>query len=331
MAKLKTVAERLKWYFTNLPIVSTVLFVVLIVCYKIRLARHFTDVALCVQPHMVMTGQVSRLIKYVVHHKNVRSLLLSLFGLAIFGTVAERQAGSLRYLFLMTIFAILSSSLTVFFSILLGFSSHYSSLMYSCPALGLTPALFAVTVLVFKSLPMKKTVFFFLIIPNQAIPWLLLITSQFVLRDSTFISNLSGCIIGSVYVCALRDFLTLPPVVTFHVDRMFKRIFHYIPVLKYVPGISPMLPLYHRDSGKGTDPSKTLKHQPFGVPDDCPVPISEDSVSRYKLDKLEQMGFAKGDSVVALTAASNNVDRAVAILANGDVGQQATVLPGPAK
>lgn len=73
---------------------------------------------------------VSRLIKYVVHHKNVKTLLLSLIGLASFGIIAERQAGSVRYLYLMTIFSVLSSSLTVFFSILLGFSSQYSSLMY---------------------------------------------------------------------------------------------------------------------------------------------------------------------------------------------------------
>ncbi|XP_039248229.1 rhomboid domain-containing protein 2-like [Styela clava] len=324
MIKLKSLGEKLRWYLTNLPVVTTVLFVAIIVCYKIKLARHFTDVILCVQPHMIMTGQVSRLIKYVIHHKNVKNLLLSLASLAIFGTVAERQAGSIRYLFLMTIFAILSASLTVFFSILLGFSSHYSSLMYSCPALGLTPALFGIIVLVFKNSPMKKSVILFVMLPNVAIPWLLLISSQVILQDTTFISNLSGCIVGSLYVCSLRGIITLPSVLVKYVDNIFKKIFKYIPIVKYIPGSSPMLPQYHLE--KDQPELNGIQHQPFRVPDDCPVPISEDSVPKYKVDKLLEMGFSKEESVVALTAANNNVDQAVSILTNKQIGSQATVL-----
>lgn len=325
MIKFKSLVEKLKWYFTNLPVVTTVLFVAIIVCYKVKLARHFTDVILCVQPHMVMTGQVSRLIKYVVHHKNVKNLLLSLVSLAVFGTVAERQAGSIRYLFLMTVFAIFSASLTVFFSILLGFSSHYSSLMYSCPALGLTPALFGIIVLVFKNSPMKKSVILFVMIPNMAVPWLLLIASQVVLQDTTFISNLSGCIVGSLYVCSLRGIITLPAIVVKSIDNLFKKIFHYIPIIKYIPGSSPLLPQYHQEKNQ-PDSNGNAYHQPFGVPDDCPVPIDENSVPKYKIDKLLKMGFSKDDSVVALNAASNNIDQAVSLLTNQQIGSQATVL-----
>lgn len=59
---LKSLYMKVKWYLCHLPVVSTILFIVLIVCYKIRIARHFTDVALCVQPHMVMTGQGNNII-----------------------------------------------------------------------------------------------------------------------------------------------------------------------------------------------------------------------------------------------------------------------------
>lgn len=68
----------------------------------------------------------------------------------------------------------------------------------SCPALGLMPAMFAIMVLVFKSYPLKMTVFLFLMIPNSAMPWILLILSQIVTQDNMFIGNLCGCIIGSI-------------------------------------------------------------------------------------------------------------------------------------
>lgn len=249
-------------------------------------------------------------------------LLLSIGSLALFGTTAERQAGSFRFFWLMTIFSILSAGLTVFFSILLGFSSRYSTLMYSCPALGILPAMFGIMVLVFKSYPLKKTVFFFLMIPNTAMPWLLLIMSQIVLQDNMFIGNLCGCIVGSLYLWTSKSLSILPVWVVRSTDTHLLKIFNVIPVIRYIPGASEELPVYNtQEVTKSSD--SDLQYQP----DNFVVPIEESSVPAYKVDKLMQMGFPKEDSVVALSAANHNIEQAVSLLSKGQVGAKASVVP----
>lgn len=146
------------------------------------------------------------------------------------------------------------------------------------------------------------------------------------------------------------NYLGLPVVVVEHLDRIFMKVFTYIPILKFIAGSSVKLPLYHHDMLvcillllvclqcivhrlSFFDYFSVPKHpntshlQPFAVPDDCPIPLDENSVSQYKLQRFQQMGFSKDESIVALSAASNNVDHAIGLLTSNQIGQEIAVLP----
>lgn len=66
-----------------------------------------------------------------------------------------------------------------------------------------------------------------------------------------------------------------------------------------------------------------MQYQPEGFV----VPIEENSVSAYKVNKLTQMGFPKEEGIVALAAANNNIEQAVSLLSKGQVGENAVVVP----
>ena len=71
------------------------------------------------------------------------------------------------------------------------------------------------------------------------------------------------------------------------------------------------------------------RHQPFPVPDDSPIPISENSVPNYKINKLQQMGFQREEAIIALNATTGNIEQATELLYTKQVGNNATVLPNP--
>jgi len=66
-----------------------------------------------------------------------------------------------------------------------------------CIALGSSPPLFGIMVIYFHSLPLKRTLFFFITIPVAAIPWCALLFFQLVVPDMHFLSNVSGCAVGT--------------------------------------------------------------------------------------------------------------------------------------
>lgn len=71
-----------------------------------------------------------RIFKHVFFHKNFESLSMTLVLLGIFGTITERQIGTVRFLYTFLILTVTYSVLTVVVAIGLAFTTYFAAVMY---------------------------------------------------------------------------------------------------------------------------------------------------------------------------------------------------------
>jgi len=88
MFNYKKSLQTLKRFAVSFPVCCVVFYVLFAVFFYTKTTMKFADDAVCLQPHFVMTGRISRLLKYAIFHHGVQSLLLSVLMMALIGSVA---------------------------------------------------------------------------------------------------------------------------------------------------------------------------------------------------------------------------------------------------
>lgn len=322
---LNKINSSLKWYFSNVPLGCFILEVILCWFYYNKVTYNFPDEALCLQPHFVMTGQVSRLVKYAFFHHGIQTCALSILLVGSFGTIAERQLGTIGFIYIVLALTVFTGIIITFLSIIMAFTSQFSSITYNCPGFGTSAPLFAIIVIVFKNILLSRILCVFFSLRKTYVPWLLLVIVQFVFPETKLMGNFCGCVAGTIYTIWFSR--CLPSRLIGYLDDRIAPCMSVIPVLKYTRTVSARLPVYVQDVAAREDKTR---HQPFPVPEDSPVPIVESSVPNYKVNKLQQMGFQREQAIIALDATTGNMEKATELLYTQQVGINATVLPSQA-
>nr|CAB3262925.1 uncharacterized protein LOC100185242 [Phallusia mammillata] len=245
---MENFVSKVKWYLSNIPVGSFLLFFTASFLFYYTKSREIPDTVVCLQPQRVISGEGAlRILKHVFFHKNFETLSMTLVLLGLFGTIAERQIGTLRFLYTFLILTVSYSVLTVLVAIGLAFTTQFAAVMYSCPGLGMTAPMLGMVVITFKNMPMKRTVIFFFTIRTFLIPWCLLVIVQVVVPDLNLVSSICGCLAGTIYAYGLSSCIGLPISCLSSSDNFCLSVFQWIPLIKYIRGISVKLPVHRQD------------------------------------------------------------------------------------
>jgi len=299
--KFNVILQNLKWYFLNFPLGCLIYLFLLAMFFYSKQSLQFSDEAVCLQPHFVMTGQISRIVKYAVFHHGYIELVLSVLMVCVIGTMAERQLGTVRYCYTCVLVTILTGLIITVISIIMAFTSQFSSLPYDCPGLGSSAPMLAIFVITCRTLAIKRVMMFTLMINKNLLPWILLVIIQLSFPGTKLFSNICGCIAGNLYLLWFFNSSCIPSNAMNKMDEFLSKTFAYVPFLKYVRSFTTqLLPVTTQDCSVPTS-----THQ---------LKLNNGEVPEYKISKLNQMGFSHENSKIALTAAHGNVNEAVGLL-----------------
>ncbi|XP_067910998.1 rhomboid domain-containing protein 3 isoform X2 [Heterodontus francisci] len=154
---------------------------------------------------------VYRLLSYCFSHGNIFALLVNVTLLVVLSSHLEQQLGTIRYLYLAILFALLSALLYLLLGKLLSLDET--------PVCGFTTIQFAMVTLSCCSSEMKRTVTI-AGIRTAAVPWILLPIAYLVIPGSSVLLHICGVIIGLIYSYRFLFCLELPNSVIESVERL---------------------------------------------------------------------------------------------------------------
>nr|XP_014353129.1 PREDICTED: rhomboid domain-containing protein 2 isoform X2 [Latimeria chalumnae] len=137
----------------------------------------------------VINLQVYRFITYAFFHKDLNALLCNIFILWHFGSGLERSIGTVKHLYLTTMFTILSGLLYLLLNLVLFGPGKVEDVS------GLTSVTFAMMGLSTARTRMRRSLFFGINIPTAFVPWVLLFAA-FVIPGASFMVCIGGIIVG---------------------------------------------------------------------------------------------------------------------------------------
>ncbi|XP_005988649.1 rhomboid domain-containing protein 2 isoform X2 [Latimeria chalumnae] len=178
----------------------------------------------------VINLQVYRFITYAFFHKDLNALLCNIFILWHFGSGLERSIGTVKHLYLTTMFTILSGLLYLLLNLVLFGPGKVEDVS------GLTSVTFAMMGLSTARTRMRRSLFFGINIPTAFVPWVLLFAA-FVIPGASFMVCIGGIIVGQAYGLGLCLFPELSEPKASALDK--KLIFWLLKKLPggtYIPG-----------------------------------------------------------------------------------------------
>ncbi|XP_067862002.1 rhomboid domain-containing protein 3 isoform X2 [Heptranchias perlo] len=183
-------------------------FIALIVLFWVIRAEE----ALSLAPGGVLAHrQVYRLLSYCFSHGNILTLLINVTLLVVLSSRLEQQLGTIRYLYLSVLFAVLSALLYLLLGKLLN--------LEETPVCGFTTVQFAMVTLSCRSSEMKRTVIV-AGISTAAVPWILLPVAYLVIPGSSILLHICGVIVGLMYSYGFFFCLELSDSVIESVERL---------------------------------------------------------------------------------------------------------------
>uniref|UniRef100_UPI00398F6673 rhomboid domain-containing protein 3 isoform X2 n=1 Tax=Pristiophorus japonicus TaxID=55135 RepID=UPI00398F6673 len=169
---------------------------------------------------------VYRLLGYCFSHGNIFTLLVNVALLVVLGSRLEQRLGTIRYLYLSVLFAVLSALLYLLLVKLLSFDET--------PVCGFTTVQFAMVTLSCRSSEMKRTVTV-AGISTAAVPWILLPVAYLVIPGSSVLLHICGVIVGLIYSYRFFFCLELSDSVIESVERL--AICRFLQLSSWIPFI----------------------------------------------------------------------------------------------
>ncbi|KAH0508692.1 Rhomboid domain-containing protein 2 [Microtus ochrogaster] len=210
--------------------------------------------------------QVYRLVTYIFVYENPVSLLCGAIIIWRFAGNFERTVGTVRHCFFTFIFTVSSAIIYLSFESV----SSLSKLGEVEDARGFTPVAFAMLGVTSVRSRMRRALVFGVVVPSALVPWLLLCAS-WLIPQTSFLSNVSGLLIGLSYGLTYCYSLDLSERVALKLDQKFPfSVMRRIPLFKYISGSSAerraaQSRKYLLHTQVGGNVSLALVEQPEGV------------------------------------------------------------------
>lgn len=143
---------------------------------------------------------VYRLVTYIFVYENPVSLLCGAIIICRFAGNFERAVGTVRHCFFTLVFTIFSAIVYLSFESVLSLSK----LGEVEDARGFTPVAFAMLGVTSVRSRMRRALVFGVVVPSILVPWLLL-GASWLIPQTSFLSNVSGLLIGLSCILLVRD------------------------------------------------------------------------------------------------------------------------------
>ncbi|KAJ3051282.1 hypothetical protein HK097_007743 [Rhizophlyctis rosea] len=209
-------------------------------------------------------------------HSNLFHLLLNLIALLLLGPRIEKAYGTLQTIqltfLLPSIAAIAHSLIAVVADFLFTKNKTDEGWTTQC-SIGLSGLLFAFITIDVSERPSPRSLFGFLTIPSTIYPWVLLIITQLILPNASFLGHLSGIIAASVLLSGYIDRLRLSATLASRIEN--SRPGQYLAHQRsFVPHPGPTLPSYEAvgANGGGADAAGPAPWTMPGAPGGPPLP-----------------------------------------------------------
>ena len=165
----------------------------------IRLGWNDSDV--CLSANAILGGDYRRLWTAPLTHATDIHLYYNMLSLAWKGLKLEAYHGSLKFLFLLNLFSIMSGVIYVILSVLVADVLEDSSYLSQC-AVGFSAVLFALKVQMHQIEYQSWEDFGFFAVPKHLAIWTELFLIQILVPNASFVGHLAGILTGLIYVNA---------------------------------------------------------------------------------------------------------------------------------
>ena len=155
----------------------------------------------CVSAHHVwFNGDWKRLVFAAFYHLDDFHLYYNMASFVWKGMSLERTMGSPSFLYVLTVFTVLTNAVLVGLDVALANVTGNSSYMFSCAA-GFSGVIFALKVLTTYNLPSASTrVMGLFSVPLRWAFWVELILIQVIVPNASFTGHLAGILVGLMYI-----------------------------------------------------------------------------------------------------------------------------------
>lgn len=184
---------------------------------------------------------VYRLFSSAFTHLSILHIGMNMLSFYSLGSSLERLHGSLLFMWLLTLYAILIGGLIVLVNAL--FTLTWGPLFWFQRVAGYSGVIFALAVDETASSPHPyRSVFGLFRVPTKLYPWVLLIALQFLLPNVSFVGHLAGILVGGLHVAGWLRFL-LPTYETCRKieDKPWFRPIRTLYAYKLTPSTDPAL------------------------------------------------------------------------------------------
>ncbi|XP_025079018.1 rhomboid-related protein 4-like isoform X2 [Pomacea canaliculata] len=195
-------AEILNLGITEIPTVTLAALVGQVVIFLDFFPRYFPSAAsVCVSSYMVWNnGMWKRLVLAPLYHGNDMHLYFNMISFLMKGRTLERKFGSIYFLWMLSVFTVLSSLLYVVLGVLLAELLDDIHYLTQC-AIGFSGVVFALKVVTTHyARETQYHLFGFIRVPARMIYWVELLLIQILVPNVSFIGHLAGIIVGLLYI-----------------------------------------------------------------------------------------------------------------------------------
>lgn len=155
----------------------------------------------CVSAHYVwFSGDWRRLILATFYHSDDLHLYFNMASFVWKGISLEKRMGSAKFLYILSVFALLTNTLLVGLDLTLANITEDPSYIYTCAA-GFSGVIFALKVLTTYNLPSGVSMVMGIFpVPMKWACWVELILIQLLVPNASFTGHLAGILVGLMYV-----------------------------------------------------------------------------------------------------------------------------------
>lgn len=155
----------------------------------------------CVSAHHVwFSGDWRRLVLATFYHSDDLHLYFNMASFVWKGISLEKRMGSAKFLYILSVFTLLTNTLLVGLDLVLANITEDPSYIYTCAA-GFSGVIFALKVLTTYNLPSGVSMVMGMFpVPMKWACWVELILIQLLVPNASFTGHLAGILVGLMYV-----------------------------------------------------------------------------------------------------------------------------------
>eukprot|EP00897_Mesotaenium_endlicherianum_P003942 jgi/Mesen1/3576/ME000002S05143 len=215
---------RINQWWAAIPFVTSCIFIGCVAIYAFDLLAGYDSFGeVCMAPSLFIgQWQVYRLFTSILFHGGILHLVFNMMAYVPMGGALERQLGSVRYLYLLLLFAILNAIImsSVAYAAEVNPILRYSKFLYEC-SIGFSGVIFALIVAeTHTSGVQSRSIFGFFSVPAKWYPWVLLALFQFLMPAVSLLGHLSGIVSGILYTQGLLNWIMPSPAACLWVESL---------------------------------------------------------------------------------------------------------------